>query len=43
MVDVPLYRGLGLSLGLEYSVPVLKVDLDIEPKFSGFGKVYYNF
>lgn len=43
MVDVPLYKGFGLSFGLEYLIPAGKTELDIQSAFSGVGKLYFAF
>ncbi len=43
LIDVPLHKGLGVSFGMEYSIPVSKETFDIEPQFSGFGRLYYEF
>ncbi|KAA3621784.1 MAG: hypothetical protein DWQ02_27130 [Bacteroidetes bacterium] len=43
LIDVPIYKGLGVSFGMEYSIPVSKEVFDIEPQFSGFGRLYYEF
>jgi hypothetical protein len=43
MIDVPLNKGLGLSFGAELLIPTKKVKLDIEPKASVFGRLYFKF
>lgn len=43
LIDVPLYKGLGVSFGMEYAIPVSKEAFDIEPQLSGFGRLYYEF
>jgi hypothetical protein len=43
MIDLPIYRRLGLSAGMEYFIPINNVGLDVESPFSGYARLYYDF
>lgn len=42
-IDLPVYNKIGLSLGVEYMIPVNAFKPEIESPLSGFARLYYDF